>query len=229
MNRIVFCPEVRIRFVAAARARRISATLLSTPLKRTNLACVMSAMMWASVVFPVPGGPERITDGKRSALIARLNNFPGARMCSWPTNSSIERGRIRVANGAALFTAARSTSSSSNKSCTLENTTRRKLCTRAELRAPDVVLPSDGPARRDEFSPATIRWTRVHGHRRHRCGELSHNSRVQLAALGYRRRFDRARFALGAERGFDLRARWMRIFSDPQFSNARHRRFATRR
>ena len=28
--------------------------------------------------------------------------FPGARMCSWPTNSSSERGRMRVASGAPL-------------------------------------------------------------------------------------------------------------------------------
>src|SRR5207248_7579241 len=123
------------------------------------------------VVFPVPGGPDKITDGKRSASIARLRSFPGARICSWPTNSSSERGRIRVASGAALFTALRSTSSS-NKSCTLENTTRRKLCTHIELRASDVVLPGDGFSRRDEFPSATIRWTRIHGRRRHRRGEL---------------------------------------------------------
>jgi hypothetical protein len=36
----------------------------------------------SSVVLPLPGGPEKITEGKRSASIARRNSLPGARMCS---------------------------------------------------------------------------------------------------------------------------------------------------
>ena len=129
MNRIVFCPEVRRRLVAAAIARRISATLLSTPLRRINFECVISAMTWARVVLPVPGGPEKITEGKRSASMARRRSLPGARICSWPTNSSSERGRIRVASGAALVALAGSTSSSSLKrSCTRENTAGHHFC-----------------------------------------------------------------------------------------------------
>src|SRR5437016_10876802 len=50
---------------------RISATLLSTPLIRMNFACVTSAMIRANVVLPVPGGPEKITEGNRSASMAR--------------------------------------------------------------------------------------------------------------------------------------------------------------
>src|SRR5262249_47022188 len=118
---MVFRPDVGKRFVAAASTRRISATLLSTPLIRTNFACVISAIMRASVVFPLPGGPYRITDGRRSASIARRNSLPGARMCSWPTNSSSERGRMRVASGAALSIASTS-ACSPNKSCTKQNT-----------------------------------------------------------------------------------------------------------
>lgn len=121
MNRIVLCPDVRRRFAAAAMTRRISATLLSTPLIRMNLACVISAITRASVVLPLPGGPEKITDGRRSASIARRNNLPGARICSCPTNSSSECGRMRVASGAALF-AASASSFSSNRSRTRENT-----------------------------------------------------------------------------------------------------------
>jgi hypothetical protein len=119
MNRIVFWLDVRRRFVAAAMTWRISATLLSTPLIRMNLAWVISAMMRASVVFPLPGGPEKITEGKRSASIARRKSLPGPRMCSWPTNSSSDRGRIRVARGAALSMAAAAFGSSLvNRSCT---------------------------------------------------------------------------------------------------------------
>src|SRR5438874_10175778 len=42
-----------------------------------------------------------MTEGRRSASMARRKSFPGPRMCSWPTKSSRERGRIRAANGAA--------------------------------------------------------------------------------------------------------------------------------
>src|SRR5436305_5407226 len=42
-------------------------------------------------------------------------------MCSWPTNSSRERGRIRVASGAAGFVAS-ILCSSSNRSCTKDDT-----------------------------------------------------------------------------------------------------------
>lgn len=123
MNRIVFCLEVWRRFVAAAITRRISATLLSTPLIRMNLACVISAMTRASVVFPLPGGPDKITEGKRSASMARRRSLPGPRMCSWPTNSFSARGRMRVASGAAL-SAASTSSFCSNRSCTGEITAR---------------------------------------------------------------------------------------------------------
>ena len=120
MNRMVLCPDVRSRFVAEAITRRISATLLSTPLIRMNLACVISAMTRASVVLPLPGGPEKITEGKRSASMARRKSLPGPRICSWPTNSSSERGRMRVASGAAL-SAASTASSCSKRSCTPQN------------------------------------------------------------------------------------------------------------
>ena len=92
---------VRSRLCAAATTLRMSATLLSTPLSRSNFACVIAAMICASVVLPVPGGPEKMSDGMRSASIARRSSFPGARMCSCPANSSSVRGRIRLASGAA--------------------------------------------------------------------------------------------------------------------------------
>ena len=57
MKRIVFRPLVFRRFAADAITRRTSATAFSTPLSRSNFDCVAFAMIWASVVFPVPGGP----------------------------------------------------------------------------------------------------------------------------------------------------------------------------
>jgi hypothetical protein len=78
----------------------MSATVLSTPLRRSNRDFVAPAMTWAKVVFPVPGGPKRISEDTRSASIARRRSFPFPRMCCWPTYSSSVVGRIRVANGA---------------------------------------------------------------------------------------------------------------------------------
>src|SRR5919204_565235 len=133
MNRMVFWRDVRRRLVAAAITRRISATLLSTPLNLTNFACVRSAMMCASVVLPVPGGPDKITDGKRSASMARRSSFPGPRMCSWPTNSSSERGRRRVASGAVEFSAVKSASFSLKSSGTVETMPAGRGCMQVRL------------------------------------------------------------------------------------------------
>ena len=95
MKRIVFPPLFASRAEAAAITRRKSATLLSTPLSRSNRDTVALAMISASVVFPVPGGPKRMIEEMRSASIARRSNFPGPRMCCWPAYSSSVRGRIR--------------------------------------------------------------------------------------------------------------------------------------
>ncbi len=60
---------------------------------------VISAMMRASVVLPVPGGPHRMIDCSRSRSIASRSGRPGARISSWPTTSSSVRGRMRSASG----------------------------------------------------------------------------------------------------------------------------------
>ena len=57
MNRMVDWPVFSRRLAAAASTRRMSATLDSTPLRRSNLLLVWRAMIWASDVLPVPGGP----------------------------------------------------------------------------------------------------------------------------------------------------------------------------
>ena len=82
-----------------ASTRRMSATLDSTPLSRSNLLLVWRAMICASDVLPVPGGPKKISDWMRSASMARRSNWPGPRMCVWPTNSLRLRGRMRAASG----------------------------------------------------------------------------------------------------------------------------------
>src|SRR5947209_88071 len=248
MNKMVFCPEVRVRLVAPAITRRISATLLSTPLSRTNLACVISAMIWASVVFPVPGGPERITDGKRSASIARRSNFPGPRICSWPTNSSSDRGRIRVASGAALLTAGTptfvaskgSTSSSSNRSCTegkydgsgdyapwSGDWGQSPYLKNRNFTRQTPYYVTDEFSRRDEYPAATIGRSGVDGGIGNCCCRFFSIRSVWLVVRcdGIRAAGNSALFL--AELNIDISAGWVRFLFAAQFSDRRYSRPAT--
>ncbi len=56
-------------------------------------------MTRASVVLPVPGGPQRMIDWSRSRSMASRSGLPGARIASCPTTSSSVRGRMRSASG----------------------------------------------------------------------------------------------------------------------------------
>ena len=97
---IVRRPVERRSRSASAITSRISLMPASTALNETNRAFVVSAMMRASVVLPVPGGPHRMIDCSRSRSIASRSGLPGASSSSWPTNSSNVRGRMRSASGA---------------------------------------------------------------------------------------------------------------------------------
>src|SRR4051812_40953880 len=66
----------------------------------TKLALVDSAMILASVVFPTPGGPQKIMEPESSRSICTPSGLPGPMRCSWPTYSSSVRGRMRSAKGA---------------------------------------------------------------------------------------------------------------------------------
>src|SRR5690606_25950504 len=79
-----------------------SATPADTAETCTNSALVTVAIIRASVVFPLPGGPQRMSELSRSCSIARRSSVPGPTTCSWPTNSSSVRGRMRSASGALL-------------------------------------------------------------------------------------------------------------------------------
>ena len=57
------------------------------------------AMRRASVVLPVPGGPQRIIECSWPRSSACRSGLPGASRCSCPTNSSSVRGRMRSASG----------------------------------------------------------------------------------------------------------------------------------
>lgn len=47
----------------------------------------------------MPGGPQRIMEGKRLHLIAELRKELVRRIWSWPTTSSTNRGRMRSDKG----------------------------------------------------------------------------------------------------------------------------------
>ena len=79
---------------------RTFATVAETAESSSNSAPVVCATIRASVVFPEPGGPNRISDGTRSCSIARRSARPGPTTCSWPTKSSSVVGRSRWASGA---------------------------------------------------------------------------------------------------------------------------------
>src|SRR2546426_7871562 len=76
-----------------------SATPDATAEIATNREFVRFAPIAARVVFPVPGGPQRIIDGSCPASIALRSTRPFPTRWLWPTNSSRSRGRIRAASG----------------------------------------------------------------------------------------------------------------------------------
>src|SRR5688500_7831825 len=56
-------------------------------------------MIRASVVLPLPGGPQKTSDGTRSSAMARRRKPFGPTITSCPTTSSRVRGRNRSASG----------------------------------------------------------------------------------------------------------------------------------
>src|SRR3989344_111547 len=55
--------------------------------------------MRAIVVFPVPGGPQRMKEKRCCFSIATRSGFPGPTKCSCPTTPSRVSGRILAASG----------------------------------------------------------------------------------------------------------------------------------
>ena len=95
VRRPVFCSSR-----ACATTLRKSATPALTAESATKWPPVAAATISASVVFPVPGGPQRIIEGTESLSIARRSARPGPTRCSCPTKSSRVLGRMRAASGA---------------------------------------------------------------------------------------------------------------------------------
>src|SRR5438270_10477912 len=80
----------------------ISLMPLSTALKGMKSDPLAFAIRDASVVFPDPGGPHKISDERCLLSICARNGLPGPRICSCPMYSSRVCGRIRSASGRLL-------------------------------------------------------------------------------------------------------------------------------
>ncbi len=78
------CSRCPSRSRAAAITSRTSFTDAFTADSGTNALVVASAISRASVVLPVPGGPQKMTDESRSASISRRSGRPSPSRCSWP-------------------------------------------------------------------------------------------------------------------------------------------------
>ena len=84
-KRIVRRPVESSRLSAASISRRRSLTVPVMAETSTNSACVVLAMMRASVVLPVPAGPYRMTDESVSCSIALRSHEPSPTACACPT------------------------------------------------------------------------------------------------------------------------------------------------
>src|SRR5579875_463657 len=98
-NRIVPRPVSARRRRASSSTPRTSLTPAVTADPGTKTFEVYLAISRARVVLPLPAGPQRIAEPTRSLSMSVRSGAPGATRCCWPTTSSSERGRRRMASG----------------------------------------------------------------------------------------------------------------------------------
>ena len=110
-------PRSPSRFRARSTTSRTSFTPALTALIGSNALSVAPAMRRAIVVLPVPGGPHRITEERRSPSISARSGRPGASRSRWPTTSSSVWGRRRAAKGAR--DCSRSSAAAANRSAAI--------------------------------------------------------------------------------------------------------------
>ncbi len=97
---MVPCPYSPNRFSALAISCLTSFTVALTADSCTKTFEVDWAISLAIEVFPVPGGPQRITDESLSFSMRLLKGFEGPSKCVCPTTSSRVCGRSLSARGA---------------------------------------------------------------------------------------------------------------------------------
>ena len=95
MKRMVPCPCSPRRCRASSNTRRTSATPALTADRGTKALAVTAATTCASVVFPVPGGPHKMAEVKRSCSMRARNGASWGHQMALPGDSSRVRGRRR--------------------------------------------------------------------------------------------------------------------------------------
>src|ERR1044072_9026043 len=135
-----------------------------TPEKTADRAMKFSPLLLASkrasVVFPVPGAPHKINDGKAPPPASSLRRMrPSPTRCVWPTNSANERGRMRSARGVP-WSGGVSSSASLNRLLEFHrsiaqkkeyNYRRKKLNTRPAGSSDATLIPKKGFNKRNFF------------------------------------------------------------------------------
>ena len=96
---MVRCSRSPSRARARSITSRTSLTVADTAESCSKARLVVAATTWAKVVLPVPGGPQKMAEDRRSASTSARNGRPGPTRCSCPTISSRVRGRRRAASG----------------------------------------------------------------------------------------------------------------------------------
>jgi hypothetical protein len=130
-KRMVPRPSSAMRVRARPMTSRTSRTPADTADRATNSRSVCAATTRASVVLPVPGGPQRMIDDRRSVSMSARSGAPGPIRCAWPTISPSVPGRILAASGACWASRSRNTvstrSSGGGPAWVLRAGTRRRL------------------------------------------------------------------------------------------------------
>ena len=105
LKRCISSTNRRVPVPVSRRARAVSNTFLRSPTpEKTAEICskwssVSRARSRATVVFPVPGGPQKTSDPKELVRSIRDSAPSGPRRCSCPTTSASRSGRNRSASG----------------------------------------------------------------------------------------------------------------------------------
>src|SRR5437899_11759801 len=123
MKTIVFTPRDPRAFRDSSIRALMSLIEVLVAEKGTKRARVDLAMIRASVVFPEPGGPQKIIDGIRSLSMALRRKRPSSRRSCRPTTSSSEPGRRRSGRGASVgvFCSKSGKRDMSNAECRIQN------------------------------------------------------------------------------------------------------------
>ena len=115
----------------------------------TNSASACAPTSRATVVLPVPGGPQKIIEPSESAASSRVSAPSGPVRCAWPATSESWRGRSRSASGAAVIPPVRDAcrnASASTQATIASATGAARMPTQGSWR-PLVTMSVSSPAR----------------------------------------------------------------------------------